>query len=47
MMSSGWMCKNVDDALIDTIKNFKPSPKFTLDLVEDYPLNTIKHKITY
>ena len=47
MMSSKWMCKNVDDAIESTITNFTPSPKYTLDLVEDYPLNTIKHKITY
>ena len=47
MMSAKWMCKNVDDAIRETINNFTPAPSFTLELVEDYPIKKIKHKITY
>ena len=47
MMSSNWMCKNVDDALRETINNFTPAPKFTMELVEDYPVKEIRHKIVY
>lgn len=47
MMSSRWMCKNVDDAIRESINNFVPSPRFTLEKVEDYPLKEINHKIVY
>jgi glycosyltransferase involved in cell wall biosynthesis len=47
MMSARWMCKNVADAINDTLATWKPRSNFELIKTEPIKKKTIRHKLIY
>jgi len=47
MMTAENMSKNVIDSIEETLRTFKPSPKFTLTKVQPEPRKAIRHRVIY